>query len=87
MDTLDIILPDTAIAATANKSDLFIYAQRYYGRLVESRTGDGNGKFETTTIDLTTWESVKLFTPLAATTFHDGKFETRVCHFILRMRC
>jgi hypothetical protein len=75
MATRLTVLPDTAIAAIANNETIFTYAQLYYGELVESRSTDGK-RFRTKVIDYTSWDSVKLFTPLAATFFNNG--QTRV---------
>lgn len=71
MTTRLTVLPDTAIAAIANDEDIFTYAQLYYGELAESRSKDGK-KFRTKVIDYTSWDTVKLFTPLAATLFNRG---------------
>lgn len=68
------LLPDTAIAASADDKAIFTYVQIYYGELVESISTDGK-VFESKIIDLTSWETVKLFTPLATTLF---KNNTRV---------
>ena len=65
------VLPDTALAAVANDEEIFTYAQLYYGELVESVSSDGK-KFNSRIIPHTSWDSVKLFTPLAATLFDES---------------
>lgn len=70
MTSKQVLLPDTAIAAIASDA-IFTYAQLYYGQLVESQSKDGK-KFQSKVINNTSWETVKLFTPLAATFFNGG---------------
>jgi hypothetical protein len=62
------ILPDTAIAAATTDEIIFTYFQLYSGQLIENVSPDGKN-WETTIIDVTSWETVKLFTPLAAVAF------------------
>lgn len=65
------LLPDTAIAAVASTAEIFTYAQLRYGELAEARSKDDE-YYTHTTIPGTSWNSVKLFTPLAAA-FMDDK--------------
>lgn len=65
------LLPDTAIASSYNDDALYMYTQEYYGRLQEGISKDGL-TFKTKIIPPTSWDSVKLFTPLAAALFNNG---------------
>jgi len=63
------ILPDTAIAAISNDETIYTYVQLYYAELVESRSTDGVNYSAGRRIPGTSWNTVKPFTPLAATFF------------------
>jgi hypothetical protein len=84
---VDIILPDTGMAAMADDTHIYTYVQLYYGELVESISTNGITYKSKRILDKPleySWENVKPFTPLAATFFDKGPNQVRYLFYLNR---
>ncbi|KAF8459737.1 fucose-specific lectin [Kalaharituber pfeilii] len=83
------ILPRSALAATNFNTNIRIYFQAYDGQLLETTSEDGV-HFKRTRDPLPAPKKPKTFTPIAATSYHEGR-EVRVYYlttdFIIQELC